>query len=262
MDIYTANKLLQLRKANNLSQEELAERLNISRQAVSKWERAESSPDTDNLIALAKLYRISLDELLEVDVKTFVQPESSRKIISLKKESDFSQPEHDDGEIYPQDFKTPEPDDIPHVQPDTENFNAGNYAVPPVKPSVNIVNPVHSSRFKDFDYDRINFKILYTFPYYAIAAIMFFLGIDCHIRISGCSISDISYLWWLTIPLYYTAVAAIQKKNANCFCYPVLAVILFLLMIHITGDPVSLIMFATIPFYYFFVYVKRHKNKR
>ena len=65
MDIYTANKLVELRKANNLSQEELAQHLNISRQAVSKWERAESSPDTDNLIALAKLYRISLDELFE-----------------------------------------------------------------------------------------------------------------------------------------------------------------------------------------------------
>lgn len=60
----TANRLVQLRKANNLSQEELASRLNVSRQAVSKWERAESSPDTDNLIALAKLYHVTLDELL------------------------------------------------------------------------------------------------------------------------------------------------------------------------------------------------------
>lgn len=253
MDIYTANKLLQLRKANNLSQEELAERLNISRQAVSKWERAESSPDTDNLIALAKLYRISLDELLEVDVKTFVSPEPSRKIISLKKESDF----YDDGEIYPQDFKTPEPDDIPQVQPDS-SFNAENYNVPPVKPFTDTVNPVRSGKF---DYDKINFKTLYIFPYYAVASAMFFLGISCPYRIFGCQISDISYLWWLTIPLYYTAVAAIQKKNANCFCYPVLAVILFLLLLNITGDPISLVMFATIPFYYFFVAVRRNKNK-
>lgn len=47
-----------------LSQEALAERLGVSRQAVSKWERGESSPDTDNLIALARLYNISLDALL------------------------------------------------------------------------------------------------------------------------------------------------------------------------------------------------------
>lgn len=64
MTVETANRLVQLRKESGLSQEELAMRLGISRQAVSKWERAESSPDTDNLIALAKLYRLSLDALL------------------------------------------------------------------------------------------------------------------------------------------------------------------------------------------------------
>lgn len=64
MTLETANRLVQLRKDHGLSQEELAEKLNVSRQAVSKWERAESSPDTDNLIALAALYAISLDELI------------------------------------------------------------------------------------------------------------------------------------------------------------------------------------------------------
>ena len=64
MNIEIANRLQKLRKENGYSQEELADKLGISRQAVSKWERAESSPDTDNLIVLAKLYNISLDELL------------------------------------------------------------------------------------------------------------------------------------------------------------------------------------------------------
>jgi transcriptional regulator with XRE-family HTH domain len=67
MNIEIANRLVQLRKQHNLSQEELAEKLGISRQAVSKWERAESSPDTDNLISIAKLYNISLDDLLKTD---------------------------------------------------------------------------------------------------------------------------------------------------------------------------------------------------
>lgn len=66
MNIEIANRLLELRKKNNLSQEELAEKLGISRQAVSKWERAEASPDTDNLIALARLYKVSLDEMLMI----------------------------------------------------------------------------------------------------------------------------------------------------------------------------------------------------
>ena len=64
MTLEIANRLAELRRAQGLSQEELAARLGVSRQAVSKWERAESSPDTGNLIALARLYDISLDALL------------------------------------------------------------------------------------------------------------------------------------------------------------------------------------------------------
>ena len=67
MNIDIANRLYELRKRNNFSQEELAEKIGVSRQAVSKWERAEASPDTDNLILLAKLYNVSMDELLSTD---------------------------------------------------------------------------------------------------------------------------------------------------------------------------------------------------
>ena len=64
MDLAMAQRLVVRRKAAGLSQEALAAQLGVSRQAVSKWERSESSPDTDNLIALAALYGVSLDELL------------------------------------------------------------------------------------------------------------------------------------------------------------------------------------------------------
>lgn len=64
MNLLLAQRFAQLRKEAGFSQEELAAKLGISRQAVSKWERGESSPDTDNLIALAKLYGVSLDALL------------------------------------------------------------------------------------------------------------------------------------------------------------------------------------------------------
>lgn len=67
MNVEIAERLATRRKLAGLSQEALAEKLGVSRQAVSKWERSESSPDTDNLIALAKLYGVSLDELLYVD---------------------------------------------------------------------------------------------------------------------------------------------------------------------------------------------------
>ena len=68
MNIELANRLYEYRKQSGLSQEELAEKLGISRQSVSKWERAESCPDTDNLIELAKIYNVSLDELVHNNV--------------------------------------------------------------------------------------------------------------------------------------------------------------------------------------------------
>jgi len=64
MNIEIANRLLEFRKQNKFSQEELAEKIGISRQAVSKWECAESSPDLDNLVSLAELYGVTVDELL------------------------------------------------------------------------------------------------------------------------------------------------------------------------------------------------------
>lgn len=64
MDKGIAQRLAARRKQAGLSQEALADKLGVSRQAVSKWERAESLPDTDNLIALAALYGLTLDELL------------------------------------------------------------------------------------------------------------------------------------------------------------------------------------------------------
>ena len=52
MNIKLADRLVALRKERGFSQEELADRLGISRQAVSKWEQALSSPDLDNLVRL------------------------------------------------------------------------------------------------------------------------------------------------------------------------------------------------------------------
>ena len=94
MNIEIADKLVELRKKNGYSQEELAAKLGLSRQAISKWERAEASPDTDNLICLAKLYGVSLDELLknDDDVETIVKEqmnsneEKSNEISAEQKE--------------------------------------------------------------------------------------------------------------------------------------------------------------------------------
>ena len=59
-----SEKLLQLRRAQNLTQEQLAEQLNVSRQSVSKWESGQALPEVDKLIALGKLFNLSVEELL------------------------------------------------------------------------------------------------------------------------------------------------------------------------------------------------------
>ena len=59
-----ADRLIELRREKGLSQEELARKLGLSRQAVSKWERAESAPDVGNLVALSSIYEVTLDDLV------------------------------------------------------------------------------------------------------------------------------------------------------------------------------------------------------
>ena len=60
-----ADKITEERKKNGWSQEELAEKLGVSRQAVSKWESGQSDPSTTNLMALAKLFGIAPEDLLK-----------------------------------------------------------------------------------------------------------------------------------------------------------------------------------------------------
>lgn len=58
------NRLYNLRKQKGLSQEELANRLNVSRQTISKWEIGDSTPDMEKLAAISELFEVSLDELV------------------------------------------------------------------------------------------------------------------------------------------------------------------------------------------------------
>ena len=64
-----ADKIIQLRKKQGWSQEELAERLDVSRQSVSKWEGAQSTPDLNKILAMADLFGVSTDYLLREDLE-------------------------------------------------------------------------------------------------------------------------------------------------------------------------------------------------
>ena len=65
MELY--EKLYELRRSSGMSQEELAEKLGVSRQAVSKWESGATQPELSKLIELSKLYSVSVDELLSLE---------------------------------------------------------------------------------------------------------------------------------------------------------------------------------------------------
>ncbi len=75
-----ADKIIQLRKREGLSQEELAEKMNVSRQAVSKWESAQSLPDIDKILQLSRMFNVSTDYLLKDDIDDLEQPYKSSTI--------------------------------------------------------------------------------------------------------------------------------------------------------------------------------------
>ena len=64
-----ADKIIRLRKKNGLSQEELAEKMNVSRQAVSKWEGAQTIPDLEKILQLSRLFGVTTDYLLKDEIE-------------------------------------------------------------------------------------------------------------------------------------------------------------------------------------------------
>lgn len=83
------NKLYELRKQKGFSQEELANRLNVSRQTISKWEVGESTPDMEKLVAISDLFGVSLDELV-LD-KAPEKAEASEQIVRSELYSDIKE---------------------------------------------------------------------------------------------------------------------------------------------------------------------------
>lgn len=84
-------KLIKLRKSGGLSQEDLAEKLGVSRQAVSRWESGSTMPDIANLIQLSELFGVSTDYLVhdsyesDADIPLVKEKNEEIKIIKIKK---------------------------------------------------------------------------------------------------------------------------------------------------------------------------------
>jgi transcriptional regulator with XRE-family HTH domain len=81
-------RLLTLRNESNLTQEELAEKLDVSRQSISKWELNKTLPDVEKLIQLSDMYQVSMDYLIKGKRrKKKNSVRKSRKFVLYRKES-------------------------------------------------------------------------------------------------------------------------------------------------------------------------------
>lgn len=88
-----ADKIIRLRKKNGWSQEELAEKMNVSRQAVSKWESAQTIPDLEKILQLGRLFDVTIDYLLkdEMEDEEFIHDsvDSAVKKVSLEEANQY-----------------------------------------------------------------------------------------------------------------------------------------------------------------------------
>lgn len=250
MNIEIANRLVSLRKANNLSQEALAEKLGISRQAVSKWERAEASPDTDNLILLARLYGVSLDELLKTEDE-IPRPE----LPAFDDSEPFSGEEYTEQESFGEGKASCDgQDDYVHVGFEGVHVKDKNgevhvgwdgIHVDDKKKGDNVHIDKNGVYVNGQKYDKEWFSHHHHFPMWIVITVLYLvIGVVWNAWHPG-------WLLFFFIPIWHSLVEAINKKNPNCFAYPVFVTLVFLCLgiFGFLWHP-GWVVFLTIPLYY------------
>ena len=250
MNIEIANRLVNLRKTNGLSQEALAEKLGISRQAVSKWERAEASPDTDNLILLAKIYKISLDELLFSEEEPNPDNQASESAAKRPNEKEdlhnFSgiHLKSDDSEVY--------------IGPN------GIYATDFAKQeSVHIKDTAHITiNGQDYTFKEAREKWGHKYRHstqFPITLIVSFIYIAIGVFYN---IWHPTWLVFLLIPISSRIASTIQHKDWKLLPYPFVVVAIYLTLGFFYDDwHPAWILFLTIPLHYSLIsYFRQRKT--
>ena len=240
MNIEIANRLQKLRKENGYSQEELADKLGISRQAVSKWERAESSPDTDNLIILARLYNMSLDELL-------YDNESDEEIRERSKDKEDAQTESEKNEstsgVHVGSKGVFISDD------DGSSVRINNHGVTVVdKDGKTIRIGKHHHNCDDEVILPKKKRLILSI----IDSVIVSLTLIAYL-VWSCltNMWYLSWILWVAMPVEMSLFEAIFKKQVSKFLYPVLIVFIYCLL----GMQFALwhpfwFLFVTIPLFY------------
>ncbi|MEG1613083.1 MAG: helix-turn-helix transcriptional regulator [Clostridia bacterium] len=246
MDMKISNRLFELRRKMGLSQEELSEKLMVSRQAVSKWERGEASPDTDNLIALAKLYGISVDELL------LYEPTSKTYATETAKEADVISDSNDvsDNE------KSCADDSNENKQDDFSRNNKYKSYVFSFRHDRDKTHQYHTdcsyapnSKNEPQEYEGVKtsplFNAFRAFPYPILCVICYlligFLGNNWHP----------SWIIFLTILPYYMIIETIASNGKVPFPFFSIVLIAYLIM-GFTWDlwHPGWVVFLTVPLYH------------
>ena len=260
MNVETANRLVQLRKTRGFSQEELAEKLGLSRQAISKWERAEASPDTDNLIALAELYGMSLDELLghEKTQKT----EQSTQAEEQDENAEQAEQDEDNKKNYAhvslKGIHVEDGKDSVHI-----SWKDGVHVESKEGESVHVNKGGKKVIINGEEHEIAEFaekhskRAIFSGTLATCVTIAFIL--------LGVFLNAWHPAWmlFLIVPLGESLYSAIQAKNAHAFAYPVLAAAVFLIL----GFYANLwhpawVVFLSVPLYYMIVPGKKKKGEK
>ena len=259
MNIETANRLLQYRKQAGLSQEELAEKIGVSRQAVSKWERSEASPDTDNLVVLAELYGVSLDEML--GLKT-AKEETAEEV---KEETKETETETYDAVSEKDEVHVSFRDGIHICSKDGDKVNIS------FKDGIHIVEQgdevVNVSKDDKYYIDKNGVKQEIKPAHYVWLYMPFPVIITALFLCWGFSGLwggwAVAWVLFLLIPLYYSIIEVVRSKDLSRLAFPVIPAGIFVgigMITHIWHP--TWIVFLTIPVFYCIVdIVKKSKHK-
>lgn len=246
MNVETANRLYELRKRFGYSQEELAEKIGVSRQAISKWERSEASPDTDNLIMLSRVYGITIDELINGPSEGSDESPKDEKADDKNTQDGNNEKKnthiHFDKGIHIDDGKEHVHIDFSGIHVESEDSKVhidkngvfvsddGEIKIDTAKTRKK--HPVISA-FRHFPY-----------PILTVIAYLIFGFLDI------CGGWAAGWVVFLTVPLYYSLLEAIEKKRPSKFAYAVLVtgIYVYLGIMYGLWHPYW-IMFISVPIY-------------
>ena len=242
MNIEIANRLVRLRKQHDLSQEALAEKLGLSRQAVSKWERAEAAPDIENLIALSQLYGVTVDEILKTDGE------------SEKKEEAQDPEPHEHVHISPGQIHVEDGKDKVHIGWDGIHVEEkGGDTVDIGQNGTVYINGERREHEKFYN----KHEALYDFPIGLTVLIVYFVLGVCY---------DAWHPAWLIfflVPILHSLISAIERRRPERFAYPLLVALAFLCIgIFWSQWAIAWVLFLTIPLYYSMIKFFRNIRKK